>query len=144
MLFATHIIILVEGFLNLVNNSVQASEDLGGIRVFYSFLFMLLFNPLAFFLFYRGTHAPLQRICRHLQGQVDPLDVHVPDADRYHLLAHLFNHQLHRIQWLHSSQPLIWCQLHSSCHLITHRVSPLLNGDIALLIPILQSMDFEG
>jgi hypothetical protein len=55
MLFATHIIILVESLLNIINNSVQTAEGFDGIRILYSFLFLFLFNPLAFFIFYRGN-----------------------------------------------------------------------------------------
>jgi multisubunit Na+/H+ antiporter MnhG subunit len=47
-------IIFVEGFLNLISNSIQASESLGSIRILYTFLFILIFNPFAMFLFYRG------------------------------------------------------------------------------------------
>jgi|JI61114C2RNA_FD_contig_21_2654471_length_574_multi_4_in_0_out_0_1 multisubunit Na+/H+ antiporter MnhG subunit len=54
MLFATHMLIFIEGWLNLVNNSVQVSEGANGLRILYTFLFILIFNPLAMFLFYRG------------------------------------------------------------------------------------------
>lgn len=60
MLFATHMIIFTEGWLNLVNNSVQVSAGASGLRILYSFLFMLIFNPLATFLMYRGYAG----ICR--------------------------------------------------------------------------------
>lgn len=54
MLFTTHMLIFVEGWLNLVNNSVQVSAGASGLRILYTFLFIIIFNPFAMFIFYRG------------------------------------------------------------------------------------------
>ena len=49
MLFAIHIIILINTILNIIDNFIE-----GGLGILYAFLFFFMFNPIILFLFYRG------------------------------------------------------------------------------------------
>jgi hypothetical protein len=60
VLLACHLLLLVISLLDLVSNIVQAAMNLGKIRVLYSFLFILIFNPLQTFIFHRGYEG----LCR--------------------------------------------------------------------------------
>jgi hypothetical protein len=56
-LFLIHIAILINSLLNFFDSCAQ-----GGLRILYSFLFILAFNPLILLLFYRGTSPPIQAL----------------------------------------------------------------------------------
>ncbi|CAD8089308.1 unnamed protein product [Paramecium primaurelia] len=53
-LWLSSILIFVYTLLNIINNSIQAGNGLDGIRILYSFMFLFSFNPIQFFIFYRG------------------------------------------------------------------------------------------
>ena len=51
-LFVIHLVIVTNCLLNFVDSCAQSA-----LRVLYSFLFMLFFNPLILFVFYKGTSS---------------------------------------------------------------------------------------
>ncbi|CAD8099369.1 unnamed protein product [Paramecium primaurelia] len=53
-LWLSSILIFAYTLLNIIDNSVQAGYGLDGIRILYSFMFLFSFNPIQFFIFYRG------------------------------------------------------------------------------------------
>ncbi|CAD8195552.1 unnamed protein product [Paramecium octaurelia] len=53
-LWLSSILIVAYTLLNIIDNSIQAGYGNDGIRILYSFMFMFSFNPIQFFIFYRG------------------------------------------------------------------------------------------
>ncbi len=49
MLFGIHMAVLVNTLLSFVDNCIE-----GGLGILYSILFVIIFNPIILFLFYRG------------------------------------------------------------------------------------------
>lgn len=54
-LWMTHVGIFIVSIINLISNIVQGVDNSGdGIRILYSILYMIIFNPIQCFWFYRG------------------------------------------------------------------------------------------
>ena len=53
--FSTHLLLFIEGILNIVNNSIQTAQGGSGVRIAYSFMFFI-FVCLDLIAFYRGKH----------------------------------------------------------------------------------------
>ncbi|CAD8114311.1 unnamed protein product [Paramecium sonneborni] len=53
-LWLSSILIAVYTLLNIIDNSIQTGYGNDGIRILYSFMFLFSFNPIQFFIFYRG------------------------------------------------------------------------------------------
>ncbi|CAD8191253.1 unnamed protein product [Paramecium octaurelia] len=53
-LWLSSILIVAYTLLNIIDNSIQAGYGIDGIRILYSFMFLFSFNPIQFFIFYRG------------------------------------------------------------------------------------------
>ncbi|CAD8071030.1 unnamed protein product [Paramecium sonneborni] len=53
-LWLSSILIVTYTLLNIIDNCIQAGYGLDGIRILYSFMFLFSFNPIQFFIFYRG------------------------------------------------------------------------------------------